>query len=219
MACASVAEGAAARRPSRRGCRPLGERRRDRQRCGAHDVADIDLVGKHDTRRAPIGWPQGVSHCRQLDQATAGAHVGLLAPTRKLGQRPTAVDPLLAFGAAHVPAPVPARYVVRPRGEVAESRDRLLVDLPHLGHKLWKRIYLRADHAAQVRLEVSRSGLASCTVTLSAAPSRIQPPNGRPPGSWTLDRLGLSDLAGRMWCPCPGRVRRTPRSSVARPLA
>jgi DNA-binding CsgD family transcriptional regulator len=42
---------------------------------------------------------------------------------------------------------------------------------------------------------------------------------GMPPGSWTLDRLGLSDPAGRMWCPCPGRVRRTSRSSVARPSA
>jgi transposase len=40
---------------------------------------------------------------------------------------------------------------------------------------------------------------------------------GRPPGSWTLDRLGLSGPAGRMWCPCPGRVRRTPRSSVVKP--
>jgi hypothetical protein len=39
---------------------------------------------------------------------------------------------------------------------------------------------------------------------------------GIPPGPWTLDRLGLSDPAGRMWCPCPGRVRRTPRSSVVK---
>ena len=46
-----------------------------------------------------------------------------------------------------------------------------------------------------------------------------KPPSGRPPGSWTLDRLGLSGPAGRMWCPCPGRVRRTPRSSVVKPSA
>ena len=31
-----------------------------------------------------------------------------------------------------------------------------------------------------------------------------------------LDRLGLSDPAGRVWCPCQGRVRRIPWSSVVR---
>ena len=40
---------------------------------------------------------------------------------------------------------------------------------------------------------------------------------GTPPGAWTLDRLGLSGPAGRMWCACPRRARRTPRSSVVRP--
>ena len=40
---------------------------------------------------------------------------------------------------------------------------------------------------------------------------------GTPPGSWTLDRLGLSGPAGRMWCSCPRRARRTPRSSVVKP--
>jgi DNA replication protein DnaC len=39
---------------------------------------------------------------------------------------------------------------------------------------------------------------------------------GTPPGPWTLDRLGLSDPAGRMWCPCRGRVHRTTSSSAAR---
>ena len=41
--------------------------------------------------------------------------------------------------------------------------------------------------------------------------------DGMPPGSWTRDRLGLSGPAGRMWCPCPGRVRRIRRSSVVKP--
>jgi transposase len=40
---------------------------------------------------------------------------------------------------------------------------------------------------------------------------------GMPPRPWTLDRLGLSDRAGRMLCPCRRRVRRTRRSSVAKP--
>ena len=39
---------------------------------------------------------------------------------------------------------------------------------------------------------------------------------GMPPGPWTLDRLGLSDPAGRVWCSCQGRVRRIPSSSVVR---
>jgi hypothetical protein len=42
-------------------------------------------------------------------------------------------------------------------------------------------------------------------------------PLGMPPEPWTLDRLGLSGPAGRMWCPCPSRARRTRRSSVVRP--
>ena len=41
---------------------------------------------------------------------------------------------------------------------------------------------------------------------------------GMPPRPWTLDRLGLSDPAGRMWCPCRRRARRIPRSSVVKPL-
>jgi AAA ATPase domain len=42
---------------------------------------------------------------------------------------------------------------------------------------------------------------------------------GMPPEPWTLDRLGLSGPAGRMWCPCPRRARRIPRSSAANPRA
>lgn len=36
------------------------------------------------------------------------------------------------------------------------------------------------------------------------------------PWLWTLERWGLSDPAGRMWCPCHVRVARTRRSSVVR---
>ena len=53
-----------------------------------------------------------------------------------------------------------------------------------------------------------RTGSARAVVTEFA---------GTPPGAWTLDRLGLSGPAGRMWCACPRRARRTPRSSVVRP--
>jgi energy-coupling factor transporter ATP-binding protein EcfA2 len=38
----------------------------------------------------------------------------------------------------------------------------------------------------------------------------------RPRGRGHFDRLGLSGPAGRMWCRCPGRARRTRRSSVVK---
>ncbi len=41
--------------------RPLGERRCDRQRGSTRDVADVDLVGKYNTARAPVERPQRVA--------------------------------------------------------------------------------------------------------------------------------------------------------------
>lgn len=185
MACAWVADEAAARRPSRRDCQPRSASAATRRAPAGRSAGPRARCSGRRPRRQ-IRHPEGASRVaaarRRLPRALPGA--GGRAPRpppppRKLEQGPMVIDRLLALGAAHVHGACPTHDVWDiGRREDADHRDRLAV-----ASRISATNGGSGSTCAPITLpkcdwRSSRCGLAQpCTVPLSATPSRTHPPS------------------------------------------
>jgi hypothetical protein len=96
----------------------------------------------------------------ELPQTIARSALCVLAPSRQVEQRSVIIDWLLALGASNVDSAGSPDDVRRiHRREDPQHRDLLAFNLAHLAHEGRKRIDLRPQNAAEMRLQIDLARL------------------------------------------------------------
>src|SRR5450755_1842074 len=168
---------------------------------------------------------RSAAHCRIHEvPAVSRGRAGFVCPTQASARTQKRADPpprlLLSPGEAEERAPKigdghadrshATRVLPQPvTSSVERSRVLLLCPLGtrtqgagrHRGRTASRKATSGKPPSRGSTSRRTRSGSKPCPPTIAHSQARQPQWRGMPPRSWTLDRLGLSDPAGRVWCP------------------